>query len=59
MSMPNHLKFCGCRRCRSGMHTHAGGKIVQKTIRKARRVARQKLKRGEEPEPKVGVVYMD
>ncbi len=57
--MPNHLKFCSCRRCRSGMHTKTGGKVVKKVVRKVRRTTKQKLKHGEIPEPKVGVEYTD
>jgi hypothetical protein len=57
--MANHLKFCGCRRCKSGMHTKSGGATVQKTIRKARRTAKQKLKNGIEPAPKISVEYTD
>jgi len=55
----NHMKGCSCRRCRSGMHTKAGGETVKKVIRKVRRVAKQKLKQGEEPEPKSSLEYTD
>ena len=57
--MSNHLKFCGCRLCRRGMHTKNGGKTVQRTIRKFRRAAKQKLKKGEEPAFKISVPYTD
>ena len=53
------MKFCGCRRCRSGMHTRSGGETVKKAIRKGRRSARQKLKQGEEPVPQSSVGYTD
>jgi len=57
--MPNHLKFCGCRCCRSGMHTRTGGRVVRRAVRAARQATKRKLKAGEEPAPKVGVVYTD
>jgi hypothetical protein len=57
--MPNHLKFCGCPRCRSGMHTKSGGKMVKRVVRRSRRTAKVKLKKGEEPEPKSSVDYTD
>jgi hypothetical protein len=57
--MAKHLKFYGCPRCRSGMHTKSGGTTVQKVIRRARRSAKQKLKQGKEPDPKVSVDYTD
>ena len=57
--MGNHLKCCGCRRCRSGMHTKYGGILLQKFIRSVRRVAKQALRRGEEPPPTRSVGYTD
>ena len=45
--MSNHVKGCGCRHCRAGMHTKFGGVMVQKFIRKVRRVAKEMLRRGE------------
>jgi hypothetical protein len=39
------------------MRTKIGGETVRYTIRKFRRIARQKLKQGEEPEPKISVPY--
>ena len=57
--MGNHLKGCGCRRCRSGMHTKFGGKQVQKVIRSVRRTAKQALRKGEEPPPAKSVGYTD
>jgi hypothetical protein len=57
--MPNHMKFCGCRRCRSGMHTKSGGDVVRKAVRKARRSAKQKLKQRKEPDPRTSVEYTD
>jgi len=47
--MGNHLKGCGCRRCRSGMHTKYGGLLLQKFIRSVRRATKQTLRRVEEP----------
>jgi hypothetical protein len=49
--MGNHMKGCGCRHCREGMHTDGGGFIVQKLIRKMRRKTKESLKKGNEPEP--------
>ena len=57
--MSNHLKFCGCRLCRRGLHTKIGGEIVQRTIRKFRRTAKQKLKKGKEPVLKISVPCID
>jgi hypothetical protein len=47
--MGNHLKGCSCRRCRSGMHTRSGGKLLQKIIRSTRRLVKEALRCGEEP----------
>lgn len=49
--MGNHMKGCSCRRCRSGMHTKYGSKLLQKLIRSARRKAKEALRRGDEPDP--------
>jgi hypothetical protein len=49
--MGNHMKGCSCRRCRSGMHTPMGGKLLQKLIRSVRRAAKRALRKGEEPPP--------
>lgn len=55
--MGNHLKGCGCRRCRMGMHTKYGGKLLQKIIRSVRRAANLALRRGEEPPPTQSIGY--
>ncbi|MBN9522213.1 hypothetical protein J0H58_27455 [bacterium] len=58
--MPNHLKFCGCPTCRSGMR--ARGKMAAKVlraVRRLRRAAKLALRRGEEPPPAVGVERTD
>jgi hypothetical protein len=57
--MSNHLKFCGCRFYRSGMHTKTGGEIVKRVIRKFRRAAKEKLRKGQEPDYKISVPYTD
>lgn len=57
--MPNHIKFCGCRACRRGMHSKGGGIEVQKVIRKNRRKVKEALKKGEEPEKKISCPYTD
>lgn len=57
--MGNHMKFCGCKHCRRGMHCKYGGEIVRVTVRKARRKAKQDLKQGKEPEPTISVPYTD
>ena len=57
--MPNHMKFCGCRQCRRGMHSKYGGETVRKAIRKARRLAKEKLRAKEEPEFKFSVPFTD
>ena len=57
--MSNHVKGCSCRRCRAGMHTKFGGVMVQKFIRKVRRVTKQMLRRGEEPPPAQSLEYTD
>jgi hypothetical protein len=41
------------------MYTKSGGEAVRKVVRKARRSAKQVLKRGEEPPPKSSVPYTD
>jgi hypothetical protein len=55
--MGNHLKGCGCRRCRSGLHTKYGGRLLQKVIRSVRRYAKQALRRSDEPPPERSVGY--
>ncbi len=57
--MGNHLKGCGCRRCRAGMHTKSGGTTVQKIVRRIRRATKQMLRRGEEPPPTQSLEYTD
>jgi len=57
--MGNHMKGCGCRRCRSGLHTKAGGKQVRKALQSARRATKQSLRRGEEPPPTNSIAYTD
>jgi hypothetical protein len=41
------------------MHTKYGGKLLQKIIRAARRVAKQALRRGDEPAPTQSRGYTD
>jgi hypothetical protein len=58
--MPNHLKFCGCKMCRSGMRSR--GKMaakVQRAVRRMRRLARLALRRDEEPPATLGVERTD
>jgi predicted Zn-ribbon and HTH transcriptional regulator len=57
--MSNHLKGCNCQRCRSGMHTAYGGKLLQKIIRSIRRADKQALRRGLEPAPCKSRGYTD
>lgn len=57
--MSNHFKFCSCPYCRRGMHSKYGSKSMKKLIRKVRRLAKQQLKQGEEPEPKHSAGYTD
>lgn len=59
--MPNHMKFCGCRSCRSGMHRHRNGKsaVVRRAARKLRRRTKVSLRNGEEPPRVVSVPYTD
>ena len=57
--MGNRMKGCGCRRCRSGMHTKTGGKLLQKIIRSVRRVTKLALRRGQEPAPTRSIGYTD
>lgn len=57
--MGNHLKGCGCRRRRAGMHTKFGGTTVQKIVRRILRATKQVLRRGEEPPPTQSVEYTD
>ena len=53
------MKGCGCRRCRSGMHTKQGGKLLQKFIRRARRKAKLAIERGVEPARAISIGYTD
>lgn len=57
--MPNHMKGCGCRSCRRGMHTRLMGKYVRRVVRSARRKAKEALRRGDEPLPCVSLDYTD
>jgi len=57
--MGNHLKGCGCRRCRAGMHTRGGGFMLQRVIRKIRRIGKMMLRRGQEPPPTHSLEYTD
>ena len=57
--MANHMKLCGCRHCRRGLHTPNGGEIARHAVRGARRRAKQALRRGETPDPVFGVDYTD
>lgn len=57
--MGNHMKGCSCRRCRSGMHTKYGGKLLQKIIRSVRRAVKQALRWGDEPAPTKSRGYTD
>jgi hypothetical protein len=41
------------------MHTKSGGFMVRRIVRKARRVAKVRLKRGLEPDRKLSVGYTD
>ena len=57
--MGNHMKGCGCRRCRSGMHSKFGSKLMRKLIRGVRRAAKMALRRGDEPPPCASRGYTD
>lgn len=57
--MGNHLKFCGCDKCRRGMRGRYGGEIVLLTVRRARRKAKEALRQGKEPKPTESVPYTD
>ncbi|MFO0930372.1 MAG: hypothetical protein U0736_25650 [Gemmataceae bacterium] len=57
--MGNHVKGCSCRSCKFGMHTKTGSRVVQKVIRRARRLAKEALRRGEEPVPCVSRGFTD
>lgn len=57
--MPNHMKFCGCKMCRAGRHTSWNRHMIQQVIRKARRLAKQALRRGDTPDDKHSVPYTD
>lgn len=56
--MANHMKFCGCKSCKAGMHRGMGW-VVKAAIRKLRRQTKQELKQGKEPTNKVSVPYTD
>lgn len=58
--MPNHLKFCGCKMCRSGMHHRPMMEaIVRRAVRRLRHLTKLALRRGEEPPPAIGVGRTD
>lgn len=57
--MGNHMKGCGCRYCRRGMHSRYGSKLMQKFVRSVRRVVKVALRRGDEPPPTQSVGYTD
>lgn len=56
--MPKHLKFCGCRQCRRGMHRGMGW-VVRKAVRRLRRLTKLALRRGDDPPGAVSVPYTD
>lgn len=56
----NHMKFCGCRGCRVGMHRGSwGGAVVRRAVRRFRHAAKVALKRGDTPDRIAGVPYTD
>jgi hypothetical protein len=55
--MGNHLKGCGCPRCRAEMHTKVGSKTLKKIVRRIRRTNKQTLRQGDEPPPTQSVEY--
>lgn len=57
--MPNHMKFCGCKRCKVGRHTARNKYMIQQVVRKLRRMAKLALRRGDHPDDKASVPYTD
>ena len=57
-AVPNHMKFCGCRMCRSGMRARMAAH-VRRVVRRFRQRAKLALRRGQEPPACIGVGYTD
>lgn len=57
--MPNHMKFCGCRACRWGMHHTARARWVRRLVRSFRRKTKEALRAGHEPPRVIHVPYTD
>ena len=57
--MSNHMKKCGCKSCRRGMHSKYGGVIMRLKIRVNRRNAKLALKKGQDPDNLISVPYTD
>ena len=56
--MPNHMKFCGCKLCRSGMRSRMAA-YVRRVVRRFRQQAKLALRRGQEPPVSIGVDRTD
>jgi hypothetical protein len=56
--MSNHMKFCGCKSCRWGMHNKRRMEVlVRRTVRRFRHATKAALARGEEPDKVTTVPY--
>jgi hypothetical protein len=56
----NHLKFCGCRSCREGMHRGKGrDATVKRVARRVRHLTKLALKNGTEPPAVLSVPFTD
>lgn len=53
------LVGCSCKACRAGLRTKRTSKAVTKSVRAARRKAKQELKAGKEAATKVSIGYTD
>ncbi|MDY3554416.1 hypothetical protein R5W24_003538 [Gemmata sp. JC717] len=56
--MPNHMKFCGCRMCRTGMRSRMAAHL-RRVVRRFRQQAKLALRRGQEPPPTIGAGRTD
>lgn len=57
--MANHMKFCGCRMCRSGRKTAGGQCEIKRAKRKFRHNAKRDLKQGYLPDRIFSVTCTD
>ena len=55
--MPNHMKFCGCKTCRTGRHRPGAQSMITRANRSLRHGAKTALVKGKEPPDKTSIGY--